>query len=168
MEDNQKAVNKVLLKMRGYEADTLNTLKPPYRMTSQDSTTLANVAYQNPALGGTAVYQARQLLWIDVADDLTVTAKRAIPKKTEENGPNYKLFPNPNNGIMTLEYHTATEETVVFGIYTIEGKLVKSKTLNIKNNSIEINAEELNAGVYYYEIKEGGKRVKTQKLVIVK
>ncbi len=88
----------------------------------------------------------------------------------EENGrrTDFKLYPNPNNGNMTLEYHIEENQTGVLNIYDVTGKQIISHNFNSTNSCITIDASTLDAGVYYYSIKEGDKKVKTDKLIIIK
>ena len=77
-----------------------------------------------------------------------------------------KLYPNPNNGNMTLEYNL--NGTGLFTIYDVSGRLIKQQLLTSENTTATINAAELDAGVYLYEIKVNDKKVKIDKLIIIK
>ncbi len=92
------------------------------------------------------------------------------PSGVEEMGMenNFKLFPNPNNGNMVLQYQLDGTETGLITIYDITGRMVKQEKLNAENKTLLIHANELNAGTYYYEIKVGDKKLKLDKLVIIK
>ena len=46
--------------------------------------------------------------------------------------------------------------------------MVKQQLLNAQNNMAIIDATELNAGVYYYSVKDGTNDPKAQKLIILK
>ncbi|MBL7888091.1 MAG: T9SS type A sorting domain-containing protein [Bacteroidia bacterium] len=80
----------------------------------------------------------------------------------------FKLYPNPNNGQMVLEYTLEKNEEAVLNIYDIAGKLISSYLINSNNKSIAINENNLDAGIYYYSISVNGKSVKSDKLVIIK
>ncbi len=80
----------------------------------------------------------------------------------------YKLYPNPNDGNMTLEYFLENSETAIFSIYSVDGRLITQQTLNAQNTSLVIDETVLDAGVYYYVIKEGDKNTKEDKLIIIK
>jgi hypothetical protein len=72
------------------------------------------------------------------------------------------IYPNPNNGVFTIE--TNTSQGVQCTIYDINGKLVLSRTINGK---IDIDASTLNDGVYNITLisKDG---VANKRLVITK
>ena len=80
----------------------------------------------------------------------------------------FKLYPNPNNGNMTMEYNVSENTSPTLIIYDITGRIVKQYELNSHNLVLTINASDLNAGVYYYDIKTSEIVVKSDKLVIVK
>ena len=69
---------------------------------------------------------------------------------------------------MTFEYTLQGSESAIFSIYAMDGRFVKQLTLNVNNTAVLIDAEELNAGIYYYVVREGNQNAKTGKLVIVK
>ena len=85
-----------------------------------------------------------------------------------EKSSSFKLYPNPNDGNMTLEYNIEETGMVVFSIYDITGKFIKQQPLNLQNKKETISAAELNAGVYYYTITINNNRKETNKLIIIK
>jgi hypothetical protein len=166
-EENQKALNAIFLNQIEYEKDTLNTSE--YKYDSTETQTLLNIAYQNPISGGNAVFQARAMLLIVVADDENYTRKmRLISKPKETKKLNFNLYPNPNNGNMILEYEIDATSTTVLSIYDVSGRIVKQQTLNAQNKKETITANQLDAGAYYYEIKINDNKVKADKLIIIK
>lgn len=80
----------------------------------------------------------------------------------------FKSYPNPNNGSMVLVYKIGDNETGVINIYDITGKMIKSNIFNSTNSSLSIDASNLEAGMYYYEINVDGNKMKTDKLIIIK
>ncbi len=96
--------------------------------------------------------------------DCTVVGVSIVNKKEE----GFKLFPNPNNGNMTLEYHIDNTKNGTMNIYDLTGKLISSQNLNSSNTSTIIDATNLDAGAYYYEIKLDGTKIKSDKLIIIK
>ena len=116
-----------------------------------------------------SVYQARTLRWMDVVDDINVHAQRMMHvKQPIPQGGAFKLYPNPNNGMMILEYMVKEGVSGVFSIYDVSGRMVKQQNLNSGTNKVEIDASNLNAGAYYYTVKVNGDRMKAEKLIIVR
>lgn len=79
-----------------------------------------------------------------------------------------KIYPQPNNGVFTLEYELKNNESGTIKIHDISGKLVASYPLIAAKNSLQINANDLNNGVYLYQVVVNGKTVNADKLVIIK
>ena len=77
-----------------------------------------------------------------------------------------KISPNPNNGQMTLSYHLA--QAAELSIYDMQGRRLITYTLPPNNQTLNLNLDELNSGIYYYSIHTKDKQLKTEKLVIVK
>ncbi len=148
-----------------------------YQYTSDDSATMYNIAMQCPSEAGDGVWLARVLLsyisnyWVDFEEQCEDQGKHLIhhniPTKNILNS-DFKLYPNPNDGTMTLEYKIIELGIANFRIYDISGRVVEEQVLNSENKSIIINAGELSAGVYYYEIKIGDNRIKTDRIIIIK
>ena len=74
------------------------------------------------------------------------------------------IFPNPNEGLFTVQIESLKNEFVVLELYTIDGKLIMKEQSDYKKE-IQFGSKELNGGVYTLKISQSGV-VKTQKLVI--
>ena len=167
-EKNQQTVNGIVFTKKIYESDTTHW-KKRYVYNQNEKTTLYAVAMQNPLLAGEAVYQAKTMLWIDVATPSSKPNSRTNPSsKSPAKASNYKLYPNPNSGTMTIDYTIDGGETALFSIYSMDGRLLQQQTLNAQNNTATVDATILKAGIYYYTVKEENKNAKTDKIVIVK
>ena len=169
IEENRKTINMLRLTKLSFERDTTNGVGVQYKFSPSEVNQLRSIAYQKPLLGGNAVYDARIMLWTEVQDTFSVALFRAPIHKTElKKQSNFKLYPNPNTGTMTLDYNIEGTDLALFCIYDIAGRLIKQQTLNSQNNTMLIDAQELKGGVYYYLIKQNNVNLKTEKLVIVK
>ena len=78
--------------------------------------------------------------------------------------------PNPAHNISTIAYELVSSENVQFEVYDLTGKIVM--TINEGSrpagvNSIVLNTEDLNSGIYYYSIIIDGDRL-TKKMVVTK
>ena len=119
----------------------------------------------NSAAIGSSLYRA--YYYIDDVSVVDCTSGAGVQEVTKLSD-DFKLYPNPNNGSMTLEYKLTSTETATFIIYDVSGRLVKQQTLSSENKTAIINAFELDAGAYYYDIKVGESKVKSDKLIIIK
>jgi len=81
---------------------------------------------------------------------------------------NYNIYPNPNNGTMTLDYIIPESENGEFAVYDLSGKKIISHQLQGGNNTTTISTTELLNGVYFYQITSGNKLISKNKLVIIK
>lgn len=98
----------------------------------------------------------------------TIGRQGNVEKLTFKEVPVFNLFPNPSIGKeVSIAVNSENEETCLFRIYDISGKLVKYFELNFSKgyNSKEINISEINPGIYFTEININGIREK-RKLVI--
>ena len=172
IENNQQTVNSIYLNKLSYEADTTNGKGAIYNYDSTETVSLQTIAYQNPITGGDAVYMARVMLFIDMDDDDGASRMHTTHNNNNnqqvEKKPKFNLYPNPNNGNMTLEYLIEGKESGLITIYDVSGRLVKQQTLNPENNLVIIIAQELSAGAYYYTITIADSKIKSDKLIIIK
>ncbi|MGQ0829106.1 MAG: T9SS type A sorting domain-containing protein [Bacteroidota bacterium] len=169
IEQNHKSFNQIYLVTLGAGLNV------------QQKLDLASIAQQCPLTGGTSVYQARVLLsiindsTIEYNDDCTDGGNRSMI--FEDNSPSvqqainnsaFKLYPNPNNGTMQLDYTLEKEQRGVFVIYDLLGKKQAEYELQQNASSVSISEAMLNNGIYFYKILINDKLVATDKLVIVK
>jgi len=166
-ETNSKAIYTMqinnALSGNGYDANQLNDLRA--------------LAVKCPYEAGTAVYMARSILkmydTIHYYNDCEIVRPpqdkmRLIHKQPLAVSNMFKLYPNPNNGSMTLDYKLADSETGAIEIYDLAGKLISNHVFNSSSTTLQVNENNLDAGAYYYCIKVNGNKVKTDKLIIIK
>jgi len=82
----------------------------------------------------------------------------------------YQNYPNPFNAQSTFKYELNERGFVDLRIYNILGKEVALLVHEEKLPglySIEFNAKGLPSGVYFYELKTGGKR-QTRKMILLR
>ena len=95
-----------------------------------------------------------------------------MPGITTENTDDFpviNLYPNPNDGNMTLEYSFPGEQDGMLTIYAINGDIVAVYPLKASNHLAFINSGELfSNGVYYYRFSVGDEIIATDKLIILK
>lgn len=89
-------------------------------------------------------------------------------QETQKLKDEFKIYPNPNSGNFNLEYKLKQNESGIITIMDIAGKLVVSYTLEKNKSILSIYANELNNGVYLYQIVVNGNVVSANKLIIIK
>ena len=84
-----------------------------------------------------------------------------------ESGADLTIYPNPSNGMFSINT-SDNNATNTLLIYSIDGKLMLSKSLAPHQISTAINADELTNGIYIYKITDSVNYYKIGKLVISK
>ncbi|MFC2131568.1 T9SS type A sorting domain-containing protein [Bacteroidota bacterium] len=87
----------------------------------------------------------------------------------------YKVFPNPFSSIVNINYTLTEHANVTLDIFNNTGKLVFSarhENQSTGSNTIQwsgtdIRGNELNSGIYFYQLSAGNQRI-TNKLVLIK
>jgi hypothetical protein len=77
----------------------------------------------------------------------------------------FEIYPNPAKEELFIKYNFQSES--LFKLYDILGSEVISLKLGAGSNSIPVSLNELNSGMYLFDITDiNGKRIKTGKLII--
>ena len=117
------------------------------------------------AYGQSFPFESYEILF-KVTQDATYTG-------VKENGTGVKLgqnMPNPFNANSVVNFELNSAEEVSFEIVDITGKVVKSiklGNLNAGVHTVNIDASELNSGVYFYSVITGGNKV-TNRMIVQK
>jgi hypothetical protein len=144
--------------------------------TEEEMIALYDIANQCALEGGNAVYQSRNLLMfiannvLEFEEDCedAYNNSRAVLQTPNLSGREIKLYPNPNNGIMQLECNLTETESGTLIIYDSNGKVVKNYSLSPSAKTVPVNAQSLKQGSYMYEVIINGKKIKRDKLIIIK
>jgi len=168
MDANKKQVNEVYLQtwaVYDFELD-INQIA-----------ILEAIACQDPLEGGDAVYSARVMLGVDYncqnnyktgGNNYGQTAVEKENGMVNEAAFVSKLYPNPNNGRMQLDYRLEEGQQGILQVFDITGKLLRDYRLTAGNNSLYINEEQLDNGIYSYRVLIDEAVILNDKLVIVK
>jgi hypothetical protein len=133
-------------------------------------TTFINTSCNSPlrgagGLGGNAVYQARQMLFIDVLDAEMTMRSMQINNNEERS---FSIYPNPNNGLMQLNYFISEKENGTLEIFNVLGEKLTTYQLANNSNIITINEANLSSGIYFYKVLINDRLQKSDKFVISK
>ncbi len=80
-------------------------------------------------------------------------------------GPNY---PNPFTQITAIPYFVPENSSGMLAVYDVNGKLVLSKLLAEGGNTVELNTENWQAGVYMYSISINGQEQEFRKMILIR
>ena len=97
-------------------------------------------------------------------DSLDHTGVNELSKKSDL----FRLYPNPNNGEMQLDYKLNEGDNGELIIMDVTGRIVVKYNLAINQNTLYISQTILNNGVYLYQVLTNGNITHTDKLIIVK
>jgi len=128
------------------------------------STALALLMRNNPE------YQFEEIVL-----DMSETSSRMAEFSEEitiDNANEYRIYPNPSNDYIMLEYNPKSDGDILYRISNSNGKIVLENTLEKSesddNLEVLIDLQELSAGVYYFNLINNKQNLRTQKLVILK
>jgi len=139
-------------------------------LSSQDSSLLLNIAYQNPLNSGQAVYIARNLMNLYIIDSLVNTSSsKFMANGLSEADLNYKsyirTFPNPADDYLNISIGGDYRGDINYYIYSVDGRLINNgKLINKQLNRVELS--EFSKGIYLLEIKNNNKLIHKDKLVL--
>ena len=88
-----------------------------------------------------------------VSDEMTVNVVR-LPDNIEEILTNQiAVYPNPSDGLVTLQNLPANDGTMAASIYDISGQLVKNLVLKVQQNQAPVDLSEIPTGNYIIAVK---------------
>jgi flagellar hook assembly protein FlgD len=82
----------------------------------------------------------------------------------------HQNYPNPFNPTTTIKFDLNSDSVVKLNVYNYNGQLVRSLvdgSMNAGLHTVEFDASDLCAGVYYYTM-EAGNSLMANKMVLVK
>lgn len=104
-------------------------------------------------------------------DDVSVIALDSVPSgvgEADSDSNEFSVYPNPNNGRMTVNYDIGEGETATIVIYNMVGALMFERTLTSSGNLMEIDVTNINSGVYLLNVEVNGEKRHTERLSILK
>ncbi len=129
------------------------------------STALALLMRNNPE------YQFEEVV-LDMSESSARLAQFSTEEVFAESLNDYRIYPNPSNDYIMLEYNPKSEGDILYRISNSNGKIVLENTLekSESDNRLEvlIDLQELSTGVYYFNLINNKQNLQTQKLVILK
>lgn len=88
-----------------------------------------------------------------------IFANTVLSSTTFEDNTTFKVFPNPSNGIFSIESNTNT----TIEVFDLIGKQILSQNGNMGNS--ELNLSHVSAGTYFVKVTNDNKQTKTIKLI---
>lgn len=171
VESNLKAVSEIYLS---------TVIKGNYEFTSQQVVILKGIAHQCPLSGGDAVYKARGMyVFINPGesyDDKTTCLlagyyMRKAQSQTKQIATtkfNFSILPNPTSSNIFVKYSSLTDGEVVLQLINNLGRVIKTITLENKQNEREIDLIGFSPGIYFYKLTANNSVIKFGKIALVK
>ena len=136
------------------------------------------MAQQCPHSGGNIVFTARTLLSshyryaMEYPNDCPVNnaggqrvQNTASINNTVSKQQSVSLYPNPNNGSMSIEYNI--KKDAYLEMMDITGNLVGTYNLPAAGNILQVKNENLQNGVYLYRVISNNAVIKQGKIVVM-
>jgi|GEM_PF-900396 len=146
-----------------------------YQLNTTQAETIADIAYQCPDEGGSAVYLARaiyQLVEPTEFDDtiLCGSEERSVTGTNSSVKPafDFVLKPNPTSGsasIIGLE--RAGSQSVQVTLRHVSGRLVLEKQFDLPNEALNFMLDVLSPGIYFCHVRVGT-QTETRKLILIR
>ena len=128
--------------------------------TNYDSSNVVTTPQENiSSLEGVSPFSNNKI------GSLTITLKSVLNVEKFNNLNKIMVSPNPSNGNITISNIQQIDLNKI-EIYNVLGKLIISKTIKSNTNSINLNLESHNSGIYLIKLVAVSGESKTKKLLI--
>jgi hypothetical protein len=140
-----------------------NFTQSNFSFSPQDSASIYSIASLCPALGGKAVYKARSLYALlndsIYFDDDSLCVSQSVMFRLQENQNQTqvlkalaKVYPNPTQDLITIDFEKELENPVILNIYNALGKRITSRTLTRNREQLSLKELSDQSGLYLYEL----------------
>jgi Secretion system C-terminal sorting domain len=138
-------------------------------LTSEDSTTLEEIAILPSSLAGKTIYDAIVLTGLEIHQQSTPSSRVQGNLPLKELNKNFlqkfSVYPNPSNNKVYFVLNSVQNETYSLKIYDIQAKTVLQQVFD--GSSFEIEVTQLKPGIYRYRIINSQNLTYQGNLVIV-
>lgn len=104
-------------------------------------------------------------------DDVSVVALDSIPNsiedQAEDNG-RFSVYPNPNNGRMTLQHKMQFGSEGTVSLYSLVGERVYEMRLQSSGSAVQLQLDGLSTGLYLLRVDVDGRQRFAAKVAIVR
>ncbi len=157
-----------------YDACLLHYSDTTQTFTPTDSAALTNLCAKCPYTEGFVVFRARALyneifhVIENFTDECGSNNSRLAGKTNDENTEQLlkvELYPNPNNGLFTIEMDVETDDLQI-KVLDVAGKEIFNGDLKIANYNNTMRLD-LKNGIYFVEIQSHSTKTKTIKKLVI-
>jgi hypothetical protein len=104
-------------------------------------------------------------------DDVTVKCMNCAVQTGIDNHEDdfyFKIYPNPSNGIINIEYRLSEKKSGSLKIFDLTGRKVSERLLERTEDKIIVNETNLQAGLYFYSVVINDQVRNTGRIVVEK
>lgn len=94
--------------------------------------------------------------WCEVKNNVNCTLPFTVFSDVnliEKSEDNLNIYPNPTNGLLTIDFQGITSEDLTIKLYDSTGKLLKSTLLKEKNGTYSLDLAVNKSGIYFLSIQ---------------
>jgi hypothetical protein len=84
---------------------------------------------------------------------------------TSEGRNGFKVYPNPSNGVYTLQGRQSVDGDAEVIISDMQGRIISRQTISGRRMNETIDLKEVSTGVYLLQIRQADGKVWTERLV---
>ena len=89
----------------------------------------------------------------ETTDTITITYDPCVNINETQIASQLTVFPNPNNGIMTINIQSENNSNITISLIDINGRTLKNKEIKVSGEySEELDIREYSKGIYYLKI----------------
>lgn len=118
-----------------------------------------------------SVSSGEDCAWIDFIVFPAVSSTVSVPENGTKSNLTFNVYPNPAAGNMTVSVNMVESAPLSVSVFDIMGKevikAVSGQIMQAGQHNINMNAENLNAGIYFLSLKAGEQMI-TRKLIITR
>jgi len=139
-----------------------------FAFSSADTTTLLNIALQNPLSAGKGVYLARVMLGL-IVDDSTGNGMKILHHFYNPVNNIIKIYPNPTRDELTIDFGSSQDKTCILKLFDVPGKTIFSKILDQSMGKVTLSLKDIPNGIYVCRIMDNSNNILYRdKLLIIK
>ncbi|MBL7916126.1 MAG: T9SS type A sorting domain-containing protein [Bacteroidia bacterium] len=161
--------NQIESNLKGVNSIIISKILLDSALTTADSLTLFDIAWQDPITGGRGVFYARAILFLEIEDNAASSRfggslNQIEPLKQEEES-GFKVFPNPTSD-QCMALFSASTSKYVLELRDAVGKLLNSYEISPGSQSKLFSVSYLSPGIYLISLKNQQNIVKYTQLII--
>jgi phosphatidylserine/phosphatidylglycerophosphate/cardiolipin synthase-like enzyme len=94
--------------------------------------------------------------WCEVKNNVNCTLPFTLYSEVnliEKSNETLSIYPNPTNGLLTLDFQEKSNEDITIKVYSSTGALLQTTKLSAKNGTFSLNLAVNNTGIYFLSIQ---------------